>query len=47
MCSHELDLLMHLENFCSQGSAIHIVPDSFDVILTDPPYYDAIPYRVM
>jgi len=30
-----------------QDSAIKNVLDSFDVILTDPPYYDAIPYAVM
>ncbi|MBI3370956.1 MAG: DUF1156 domain-containing protein [Betaproteobacteria bacterium] len=26
------------------GSAIHSLGESFDVVVTDPPYYDAIPY---
>ena len=27
-----------------QGSAVVPVKELYDVILTDPPYYDAIPY---
>lgn len=43
--SHMLNFTMHTSApDIIQHSAIHISPGLFDVVLTDPPYYDAIPY---